>query len=520
MRSLSLLRQIDRPWLAALGLLGACGPEPVAMTGTGSTSGDVITGGDTSTSGSTSMPTTGPVTGSTTGPVTESTTGSTTEPTIDPTTTTTGPAPECVNDFECTCGCYNGRCESCHLGDCFMDEDCDRGYVCSLEYCVPGPECYSDDDCPGESICGFAYCTGELTQTKLPICPAGRVDVSQWNLTQTPSALGLGDLDGDGDLDIFAALPAVAAIELALNDGAGTFTPGGLIDVGPPQSDMRVAAGDFDGDMQVDLAVARADSSDLVVLFGLGGVFTPGPILPASAPPRTITALDINGDGDDDLATIGGNFDSVSVWVGDGVGGFAPEAVFADLTDSVASTIQLIHDNEDEAALFALPAPGAPENLRSYRGTPGVTWKLESTSSLDAPMWTQALAGDLGNLSGYWGPELVALRVVDGGGLARVWLGDANFHWLWPRIYLTVSPLQGGVFVGGFVQDLVAATGGPTVSVLLGDGGGGFKCERIHDVPLASSPEVLAAGELDGDEGAEFVVGSRDGPLVMVFRAL
>jgi hypothetical protein len=58
--------------------------------------------------------------------------------------------------------------------------------------------------------------------------------------------------------------------------------------------------------------------------------------------------------------------------------------------------------------------------------------------------------------------------------------------------------------------------------VLLGDGGGGFKCERIHDVPLASPPppEVLAAGELDGDEGAEFVVGSRDGPLVMVFRAL
>ena len=44
------------------------------------------------------------------------------------------------------------------------------------------------------------------------------------------NAPDLADLDGDGDLDLFAALPNGAALELAFNDGAGNFTGGTLVE--------------------------------------------------------------------------------------------------------------------------------------------------------------------------------------------------------------------------------------------------------------------------------------------------
>lgn len=513
MLSRSRIRPIDRRWFATLGLLGACGPQPVAMTGT--TAGDPSTDDDTATTGATTGTAPGTTTGPTTGP-----NGSTTEPTVDPTTTTTGPAPQCVDDSDCNCFCQNGRCVPCHdrdYDDCYADEDCPADYTCYSGNCLA--RCYADEDCFEGYNCDVESCLPEPKPIKLGLCPPGQVEVSQWDLVHTPSALGLADLDGDGDLDIFAALPAVAAIELAFNDGAGVFTPGGVTDVGPPQTDLRVAAADLDGDAQVDLAVARPDSGDLVVLFGMGGMFTAGPLLPASASPRTVSAMDLDGDGDIDLVALGGQFDSVSVWAGDGAGGFAPEKVFGELGGSVAATVQNI-SLDKIPDLLALPAPDAPAALKIFGGTPDLTWLIDQVIELDAPAWTQALAGDLGGLPA---PELVLLRVDDGGGLARVWRGIGSFKWQWPQTYLSSSPLVGGVFGHGNADlfiDLFVATGGPTVSVLMGNGDGDFVCEQVHKVIAATSPEVLAPGELDGDEGAELVVGSRDGPAVMVFRDL
>ncbi|HEY8379674.1 MAG TPA: FG-GAP-like repeat-containing protein [Nannocystis sp.] len=114
--------------------------------------------------------------------------------------------------------------------ECYSDYDCWEGYSCSAGYCVP----WYEPPPPPPPVA-------------LPRCPEVQADVSQWDLTQNPGGLGLGDLDGDGDLDVFAALPTAGAIELAFNDGTGVFTPGEVIDVGEPQTDLRVAGGDLDG---------------------------------------------------------------------------------------------------------------------------------------------------------------------------------------------------------------------------------------------------------------------------------
>ena len=69
----------------------------------------------------------------------------------------------------------------------------------------------------------------------------------------------LADIDGDGDLDMFGIGPTVSLSWRENLDGAGTFGPAQLID---DISNDKVAAGDFDGDGDPDLALQTEGTCD------------------------------------------------------------------------------------------------------------------------------------------------------------------------------------------------------------------------------------------------------------------
>jgi hypothetical protein len=478
MRLLSLKnsRGLDRAWLAALGLL-ACGPLP-PMDDSGATTSD------------------------------DPTATSTTDPTTSPTGFTTFPPPGCEPGSSC------GFCSTCGAdGSCLPDLECCLRSGVDASRCQPPPECYGDDDCPFGYVCDDYDCS-PIADEALPPCGLPAAIPSQWDLSQPPASFDLADLDGDGDLDLFAALPAVAAVELAFNDGAGNFTGGTLVDAGPPQTDISVVARDFGGDAAVDLAIARRDGSDVMLLFGQDGEFVPGPLLPASRPPRSLTAVDVDIDDVADLVAIGDEFGSVSLWLGDGLGGFSSELSAPDLVDSVDATVIVDVDPDGIPAILSL----AGQQMLLFRGVPGGLWQLQQSFELSTGGWSQALAARLGG-----GPvaELVVVRAEPDGGLARVWRGLEPGAWDTPSNFLTAAPLTGGRFAdvtGDGVLDLVSATGSATVAVLVGDGAGGFACEQLHEVAADSAPDVIATGDVDGDGRTDIVAGTRDGLAVTVLR--
>lgn len=166
-------------------------------------------------------------------------------------------------------------------------------------------------------------------------------------LAGAASGLDLGDLNGDGKLDMAVALSdrdfaSPHEIEILIGDGSGAFVPGASV-VGTPHYNLSPPAlVDLDRDGALDLAFAEENPYSIIV-GGAGGrvagnalriakgrgdgTFGPPASVPGSASPGNLIPLDANGDGRTDLALEheGG---SIALFLGLGNGEVAPKVDF------------------------------------------------------------------------------------------------------------------------------------------------------------------------------------------------
>lgn len=138
-----------------------------------------------------------------------------------------------------------------------------------------------------------------------------------------PTSILASDLNNDNKPDIVAINGSGATV--FLGNGDGTLQP--PVNYGSSDFATSVAAGDYNGDSKIDLAVSSYGfGADGVVSIMLGkgdGTFFPSVNYPTGFSPFSIVKADFNGDSKLDLATANIQLGTISILAGNGDGTFA-----------------------------------------------------------------------------------------------------------------------------------------------------------------------------------------------------
>lgn len=139
-----------------------------------------------------------------------------------------------------------------------------------------------------------------------------------------PHWVALADVNGDKAPDIIVVNEGGNNVGVLLNNGDGTF--GAMSTFGTNEEPYSVAAGDFNDDGKIDLAVTGYLNGVVSILLGNGdGTFQTHVDYNTGTAPAVVKAYDFNRDGKLDLATVdynNGQPGSVSILLGNGDGTF------------------------------------------------------------------------------------------------------------------------------------------------------------------------------------------------------
>jgi Calx-beta domain/FG-GAP-like repeat len=143
-------------------------------------------------------------------------------------------------------------------------------------------------------------------------------------ITPLPNSLAAGDFNGDGKIDIAVAGTGAAALSVVLGNGDGSFQPS-INFTSTGIAPVSLTAADFNKDGKTDLAMIDSVTGLVDVALSAGNGSFQTPVGYDLTPAIRLLAADVTGDGTADLITVGGGVAGVvTVAAGKGDGTFLP----------------------------------------------------------------------------------------------------------------------------------------------------------------------------------------------------
>ncbi len=282
-----------------------------------------------------------------------------------------------------------------------------------------------------------------------------------------PSSVAAGDLDGDGALDLAVANYGTNDVTILKGNGSGGFSQAAGSPISVGTGPQFVAVGNWDGDADLDLAVANFGSGNVTIYLGNGpGTFTQasGSPIAAGTQPVAVASGDLDGDGDLDLAVADYGSNDVTLLKGDGLGGFAlPTLVGVGSNQLFVALTDLDGDGDLDLAAALYNANAVEIQLGNGAGT--YVQKAGSPFAVGLNPFSIAV----GDLNGDTKPDLAVANSTSG-------------H----------------------------------VSILLGGGTGGFGQAAGSPIATGPNPLSIVAGDWNGDGKLDLAVGNRGGNNVTI----
>jgi uncharacterized protein (TIGR03437 family) len=303
-----------------------------------------------------------------------------------------------------------------------------------------------------------------------------------------------------------AAVPAASGLTPSGTLAPATGSPF-AVDAGP----QAVAVGDSTGSGNLDIVTANSAGNNVTVLWGNGlGGFAANPLGPFTVGngPRAVAVVDVNGDGLPDIVTANSADNTVTVLLNNGSGGFAAAAGSPFAVGTQPESLVVSDFNGD----------GYPDIVTANLNDSNVTLLLGNgaggfTAAQGSPFAVGAGPHSVatGDFNGDGKPDLVTAN--SGSNTVTIILGNGTGGFTGPRTFAAPSSPQ-SIAVGDFNMDgkldvVTADSGGTTVTVLLGDGSGGFGAGTQFTV--GSNPDSVAVGDFNGDGKPDIVAANSGG---------
>jgi Bacterial Ig-like domain (group 3)/FG-GAP-like repeat len=347
-----------------------------------------------------------------------------------------------------------------------------------------------------------------------------------------PAAGGTGDFNGDGIPDLAIMDSYQNAITVLLGNGDGTFSPANgspIFGVGSTPcvdqfqtSNCSMAVGDFNHDGRADLAVTSGyDNTVIILLGGAGGTFSfaNGSPITVGTFPEAVRTGDFNNDGLLDLAVANAYDNTVSILLGNGDGTFTPASgspvavgafplflAVADFDKNGTADIAVSNESDDTVSILLGNGDGtftqpSSSPIAGFNYNPAAIVAADFNGDGDVDLAVADFTGP-----GQYAPGSVVILLGDGHGAFTAAPGSPVTAGLYPFAMVAADFNQDGnadLAVDNYGVNTDPAT--ETLSVLLGDGKGGFT-QPLAPTQLGNSPNDLVAADFNGDGTTDLAI--------------
>ncbi|MGD0618589.1 MAG: FG-GAP-like repeat-containing protein [Bryobacteraceae bacterium] len=338
--------------------------------------------------------------------------------------------------------------------------------------------------------------------------------------------IGLGNLDGTGNLSVAVINPYASRTGVTIYIGDSTFMPVSVATFQTGYLPTGLAIADLNHDGKPDIVVAdlqvgqTADNGDIAVLLNNGGGSFANPVkyMPGSGP-ISVAVGDVNGDGIPDIVTANNNDGTVSVLIGIGNGTFKTAVPYQ--VGGYPQGVVLADFNGDGKLDIAVGVTGGQTSPTGY----GVSVLLNQGNGVFGTALTSPAPETPFFLAAYDfdSDGKMDLAVNDGfGAEVAILHGLGNGMFTWAHTYATVqnpSSLIVTDFNNDGIADIVVGAGnngylGPDngsndMSVLLGNGDGTFRGTALY--PSGKGTNSVAIADFNNDGKADIVAGNQSG---------